>query len=106
MAVPIIIFVVCVAAGVFAASQWLPDLERGTVGGLSFFVVCGLIGAAVGVIGLRIYGIVENVEGFSGKFKKLAVANGLEAMLWEDGLLLGLAAAVYLLAPARSGRAE
>jgi uncharacterized membrane protein YhhN len=106
VAVPIIIFVVCVGAGVFAASQWLPDLQRGTVGGLSFFVVCGLIGAAVGVIGLRIYGIVEGVETSSRGFQKLVVSGELSSMLWQAGLLLGLAAAVYLLAPARSEHAE
>lgn len=105
MAVPPIIFVVCFGAGVFAASRWLPDLAPGPVGGLSFFVVCGLLGAALGVFGLHIYGIVEvlNREG-SGDFGHVALADGLEQILLECGLLVGVAAGVYLLAPEAGSR--
>jgi hypothetical protein len=102
MAVPIIIFVVCLAVGVYASSRWLPELASGPVGGLSFFVVCGLVGAAFAVFGLRIYLIVENLEGFLGSLRRFTVANGLESMLEECGLLLGFAATVYLLAPRAS----
>ncbi len=107
MAVPIIIFVVCLAVGVYASSRWLPELESGAVGGLSFFVVCGLLGAAFAVFGLRIYLIVENLEVFPGpgSLKRLTVAQGLETMLWECGVLLGAAAVVYLLAPAATANA-
>jgi hypothetical protein len=102
MAVPIIIFVVCLSAGVFAATKWLPDLAPGPVGGISFFVVCGLVGAALGVFGLNIYLIVETIEESSRVFRRLAVSNGLESILWQCGVLIGLAAAVYLVAPAPS----
>ena len=100
LAVPIVIFVVCLVAGVFAASQWLPGLAPGLVGGLSFFVVCGILGAALAVFGLRIYDIVESLESSSGALQRLVVTTSLEQILWECGLLLGVAAAVYLLAPA------
>lgn len=99
IAVPILIFVVCLLAGVFAMSSWLPELAAGSVGGFAFFVVCGLSGSALGVAGLRIYGVIEGVEGEPrGSFKRLYVANTLTDMLWESGLLLGLAMVIYLLA--------
>ncbi len=92
-------FAVCLLAGVFAASTWLPELASGTVGGLAFFVVCGLSGSAFGVVGLQIYSAVEGVPGqLSGSYKNIYVANTLTDMLWESGLLLGLAMGVYLLA--------
>jgi hypothetical protein len=97
--VPIVIFVACLGAGTFAASRWLPDLARGTVGGLSFYVVCGLLGAMVGVVGLRIYWLVELLTSGPESFRGIAAANGLEDLLWQSGLLLALAAGVYLLAP-------
>jgi hypothetical protein len=90
--------------GVGASSRWLPDLAAGPVGGLAFLAVCGLLGAALGLVGLHIYSIVEelnNVGGsFSGIRKAEVVAEGLESMLWEAGSLFGLAFVVYLLAPA------
>jgi hypothetical protein len=100
VAIPIVIFVVCVSAGVFASSRWLPDLAGGTIGGLAFFVVCGLLGASLGLVGLQIYSMVRQAE-VLGKFdgSSTIVANGLSAILWQAGFLLGLAAAVYLLAP-------
>jgi hypothetical protein len=100
--VPIAIFVVCLLVGVFASSQWLPELRRGRVGGLALFVVCGLIGASLAVAGLRIYSIVKDVKassGFGHDFRAEAVASGLATMLWEAGSLVALAMVVYLLAP-------
>lgn len=99
MAVPVLIFVACMIAGVFAAARWLPALEAGPVGGLAFFAVCGLIGGGVGEIGLHIYGIAETVDELH-LAKGVVVASELRAMLYEAGVLFGLAVAVYLLAPA------
>jgi hypothetical protein len=102
MIVPIVIFLACLGASVTAAARWLPDLAEGQRGGLAFFAVCGLLGAAAGLVGLRIYSIVNSI----GEFKSLGngngeiVASGLASMLWEAGSLLGLATLVYLLAPA------
>jgi hypothetical protein len=72
------------------------------VGGLAFFVVCGLLGGALGLVGLHVYSIVEELDhggplGVLGKGEVVAV--GLRSMLWEAGSLCGLAIAVYLLAP-------
>jgi len=106
MAVPILIFVGCMVAGVFVAARWLPALEAGPVGGLAFFAVCGLAGAGLGVIGFHIYEIVETIEQRLGPGKGLIVGEDLHVMLYEAGLLFGLAVAVYLLAPAPPELAE
>jgi hypothetical protein len=99
VAVPILIFIACLAAGAFAGARWVPGLEQGPVGGLAFFVVCGLIGAGLGVIGLNIYEIVESGGGLSSTLKREVVGDGLRSMLFEGGTLFALATAVYLLAP-------
>jgi hypothetical protein len=100
VAVPIVIFVACLSAGVFLCARWLPGLAAGSVGGLAFLVVCGLAGGGVAVVGLRIYSIVNALHrGSIGFLNRDIVADGLGQLLWEAGLLFGLAAAVYLLAP-------
>jgi hypothetical protein len=100
VAVPILIFVGCMAAGVFVAARWLPALEGGPVGGLAFFAVCGLVGAGLAVIGLHTYEIVEALDRPEVPGKGLLLSDGLRVMLYEAGLLFGVAIAVYLLAPA------
>jgi hypothetical protein len=97
--VPVVIFVVCVSVGVLASSRWLPALATGTLGGIVFFVVCGMLGAALGLVGLHIYSIVREAEAFGGASRAAFVAGGLDALLWETGSLVGLATVVYLLAP-------
>jgi hypothetical protein len=102
--VPAVIFLACVGAGVVISSRRLPDLAVGPVGGLAFFVVCGLLGTALGLVGLHIYSIVNQLNHFGGfaglrNEKAELLADGLEDMLWEAGSLFGLAIAVYLLAP-------
>jgi hypothetical protein len=99
VAIPIVIFVVCVSAGVFAGTRWLPDLASGTTGALAFFVVCGLLGASLGIVGLQIYSIVRQAEVLGTLGGSAIVSGGLSAILWQAGSLLGLAAVVYLLAP-------
>lgn len=99
MLIPVVIFVVCLCAGVVAGTRWLPALAAGVVGGLAFFVVCGLLGAALALVGLHVYSIVEDVNAFSGLKHGEVVAGGLASMLWESGSLAGVAAVVYLLAP-------
>ena len=82
----------------FASSRSLPDLAPGLIGGLSFAVVCVLLGAALGVSGMRIYAIVELLEGSSQTLRHVELATGLETLLLEAGLLVGASATVYLLA--------
>lgn len=108
MGVPIAIFVVCLLAGVFASSRWLPELQRGPVGGLALFSVCGLFGASLAVAGLRIYLIIKepDVELGGHSFRGPDVASGLVELLFEAGALAALAVAVYLLAPPADSPAE
>ncbi len=101
--VPALIFVVCLCAGVWASSRWLPPLADGPVGGLAFFAVCGLLGAGLGLVGLRIYGIVRTLEersrGLGVSDKGDFLASGLAGMLYDGGTIFGIALIVYLLAP-------
>lgn len=103
MVIPAVIFVVCFFAGVWASTRWLPPLAEGTVGGIAFFGVCGLLGAALGLAGLHIYSIVNTVEhfggGLPGEAKGDLLASGLMQLLFEAGSVFGLALVVYLLAP-------
>jgi hypothetical protein len=109
MLIPVVIFAACFCAGVVAGARWLPDLAVGPVGGLAFSVVCGLLGTALGLVGLHVYSIVEELDrgGSFGSFGKgEVVAVGLRSMLWEAGSLCGLAIAVYLLAPSAEAAEE
>ncbi|MBA3806982.1 MAG: hypothetical protein H0X28_01105 [Solirubrobacterales bacterium] len=105
MAVPVIIFIVCFCAGAVTSGQILPDLAAGSVGGLAFFIVCGLLGAALGLVGLHTYLILDALKQSVGSipgvgdFKATTVAHGLDEILLEAGVLVGLAAGVYLLSP-------
>jgi hypothetical protein len=99
MVVPIVIAVACFAASVIASSRWLPDLEAGTLGTIAFFVVCGLCGATVAIVGDYVYLIVRDVEQ-SGSLEILnPIAGLLAAMLRDGGTVAGLALIAYLLAP-------
>ncbi len=103
-----VVFIACAGVGVAAGARWLPDLAPGPVGGLAFFVVCGLLGAALALVGLHVFTIVEDLNHFGGLGvgKADVVATGLESMLWEAGSVLGFASAVYLLAPASESAEE
>jgi hypothetical protein len=73
------------------------------VGGLAFFAVCGLLAAALAVFALNIYDLVETLaqdRGDGGLFgDRLILSSGLESILWQSGVLVAAALAVYLLAP-------
>ena len=105
MAIPILIFVVCFGVGAVLSGHVLPDLAAGSVGGLAFFVVCGLLAAALGVVGLHVYLTIDLVTQPGGggpglhDFNAETVASGLENILRDAGILVGLAVGVYLLAP-------
>jgi hypothetical protein len=97
--VPIIIAVVCFAAGVVASSRWLPDLDTGTLGTIAFFVICGLCGAVLALVGIYVYLIVRDAEQ-SGRLEIINPIAGLfAAMLRDGGTVAGLTLIAYLLAP-------
>jgi chromate transport protein ChrA len=100
MVVLVIVAVACFIAGMWAATTWLPALAEGPVGTLVYFVVCGLAGAVLALIGIRVWGIVRELE----ESRRLLdssqiVASGLVVLLWESGSLAALALIAYLLAP-------
>jgi hypothetical protein len=101
--IPVAVFVVCFGGGALAAARWLPDLAPGPIGGLAFFLVCGLLGAALALLGLHVYGTVRLIEATSGSsvFESHgeALASGLTSILFESGMISGIAAVTYLLAP-------
>ncbi len=105
MGIPIIIFILCFSVGAVGSGQLLPDLAAGSVGGIAFFAVCGLLGAALGLIGLHTWLIVDSLKHAGGvfpgggSFKAETIAEGLNSILFDGGILVGLAAGVYLLAP-------
>lgn len=100
MALPLLIFLACFAGGAAASARWLPALPAGLVGGLAFFLVCGLLGAALGLAGLNLYTTIRQVESAGGRFGDEAyfLANGLRYVLFEPAVVGGLAGIVYLLA--------
>ena len=110
MGVPILIFLIAFAAGGVAAAGLLPDLAEGRVAGIALLVVAGLAGITLALIAVHVYEIVRQLNhagtlGVAGS-KPDVVANGLMAMLRDIGPIVGLAAAVYLLAPGREDDLE
>jgi hypothetical protein len=101
--VPVLIFFGGMSVGAVSGARWLPDLAVGLVGGLAFFAVCGLLGAAVGLVGIHIYGIVEELDRIGGSLGGVdrggIVAQGLRNILFEAGSLFAFASIIYLLAP-------
>jgi hypothetical protein len=96
----IVVAVACFLGGVMAASRWLPDLAPGPIATLTFFVVCGLFGAALGVFGVNVDNLVRAIEGGGpGDLRADVVANILAVMLRDTGILVGLALLLLLLAP-------
>lgn len=103
MLVPLGIFVISFAVGAYACGSTLPSLGASRVGQISFMVVCVLLGVVVALVALHVYEIVrelDNADVASVLKKPDTVAEGLETMMRDAGPILGLAAAVYLLAPA------
>jgi hypothetical protein len=86
MVVLIIVAVACFTAGTFAATRWLPDLESGPVGGIAFFVVCGLCGAVLALLGINVDSIVRELQE-SGGFGGLRTNTRLETSILSQGLL-------------------
>ena len=104
MGVPILVFLLAFAVGAVATPTVLPALADGRVAGIALFVVAGLAGMTLALVALHVYEIVRQLDNAGSlgiaSARPDVVANGLMAMLRDIGPILGLAAAVYLLAPA------
>jgi hypothetical protein len=109
MLIPVLVFFVCFVLGVMSAARWLPDLGPGPAGGLAFFTVVGLFSAALGVVGLHAYSIINELTnpppGLASDKAEL-LAGGMRNILIDGGTLFGFAAIVYLLAPRADGEAD
>jgi hypothetical protein len=103
MASPIVIFLITSAGGVLLAARWLPEPAGTRNGTIAFWATCGLAGAGLALLALHVYEIIRllNNAGPVGNTDPDIVATGITETLSEAGPILGLAAAVYLLAVAR-----
>ena len=105
MGIPLIIASATFAGAGALAAQWLPPLAPNRVGALSFVTVCVLLGVAFAIVGIHVYEIVRALDALSGDDlggsvnKPNVLAAGLVELLRDAGPGLGLAVAVYLLAP-------
>lgn len=107
MLIPVVIFLLAAYAGVIVSSRWIPDLATGSAGGLAFFLVCGLVGAAAGLLSTHIYIVVEELKHLPSRASQGEIVAGfLRNLSFELGSLLGFAGVVYLLAPAPEIDAE
>jgi hypothetical protein len=101
---PILIFLGGFLVGAIAPARWLPDVGDGRVAGVAFLLICGLLGIVVALVAVHVYEVVRQLNnatvlGLAGE-KPDVVANGITTTLSQIGPVLGIAAAVYLLAPA------
>jgi hypothetical protein len=102
MVVLVIVTVVCFIAGVAASTRWLPPLSDGPVGGIAYFIVCGLAGATLATVGINVDSTVRALERSSegsGELESIIVSDGLLGICRDAGMLAGLALIAYLLAP-------
>lgn len=105
MLVPVAIVLGCFAGGVLACARWLPDLADGPVGGLAFFVVCGLLAAALSLAGVHVYMMVREIDHkYAGLTNGEVFAADVGRLLFECGTLVGFASILYVLAPKKVER--
>ena len=108
MSTPILIFLAGFLIGAIAPARWLPDVGDGRVAGLAFLLICGLLGIVVALVAVHVYEIVRQLDNAAAlglaDEKPDVVANGITSTLSQIGPVIGLAAAVYLLAPGSDER--
>jgi hypothetical protein len=100
---PILIFLAGFLVGAIVPARWLPDVGDGRVAGVAFLLICGLVGIVVALVAVHVYEIVRQLNNAAAlglaDEKPDVLANGITSTLSQVGPMLGLAAAVYLLAP-------
>ena len=97
-----IIALVAAGAGFFATWRWAPPLRATRVGLVAAIVVADLVAAALVVVALDLYELIRTLDHAGGEFENAKtdiVARTITDALANAGPLLGLAAAVHLLAP-------
>jgi hypothetical protein len=111
LAVTIACLVVGLAVGVYVAFRFLPALASTREGAIAAWLVRVLVGCALAWAAVEIYNAVHSFV-YLGKEANFGAGLGttraevlirtVEDILLVDSLLLGFAATVYLLAPART----
>jgi hypothetical protein len=100
VAVLVLVTVFCFIAGMMACSRWLPDFEDGPIGAAAFFVICGLGGAALALVGIGVDSTIRSLEESKAHaLQVLVVSDGLITVLRDAGMIAALALIAYLLAP-------
>jgi hypothetical protein len=112
MAVPILIFLIALTAGVLLAARWLPDLDDGPpTSPIVIWATAVLVGIALALLAVHAYETIRQLgsanAGAIGNADPDIVATGIIDTLRDSGTILALSAVVYLLAPrgARYARA-
>ncbi|MGZ8648242.1 MAG: hypothetical protein ACXW08_06410 [Solirubrobacteraceae bacterium] len=95
----ILIVLVALGAGAWLAIRWLPPLASGGLGPIVFWLVCGLVATATATFAFGLNTAVRLVDEENGADGAASVAlSGLR----DAGILLGIAAGVYLLSGPRA----
>jgi len=96
-----IVAVACFIGGMWAATRWMPALAGGPVGTLAYFVVCGLAGAVVAVLGIHVWqiGHIAKIKEGPKYLHEEGIIGYVDSLMWEVGTLAGVALIAYLLAP-------
>jgi hypothetical protein len=98
---PILVVAVGLAGGIAAVRLWLPPIGDDRIGDLASWVTGVLLGGAIAGVGLQAYGFLRAVRESSEFFANSdseAFTFYATGALQVAGPMLGLAAAVYLLA--------
>ena len=103
MGVPILTFVVALAAGSVLTARWLPDTGSGPVGTIALAAVSGLVGITCALVAVHVCYLVQQLDqsaslDVSGGNPEI-VSNAILSTLRDAGPVIGLAAVAYLLAP-------
>jgi hypothetical protein len=100
-AVPVLIFLAALVAGVLITARWLPPTGASDTSAIALRATCVLVGIAAALVGVHLYELVRELNAPNvaalGNAKPEIVATGIIDILRDVGPILGLAAAVYLL---------
>jgi hypothetical protein len=95
----ILIVLLGLGAGAWAAIRWLPPLATSQLGAIVIWLVCGLVATTAATFAFGLYTAVRLVDEDNGADGAASVAlTGLR----DAGILLGIAAGGYLLAGPRA----
>lgn len=89
----------CFLAGSVGVANQLPELAEGSTGTIAFFLICGLGGIVLAVLGAQVDYTVRSVEQAEGRYATTILAGDVLGTLRDVGTLLALTLIAFLLAP-------